>query len=94
LDILKVVPEWVQLVLMGTGALCGVLVTWSILLRKLAILEYRARLAERLLELERKFRVEDRARLEADLDFERQHVRRLHGFVDSLVDLGDRDQVN
>jgi hypothetical protein len=90
---MKVVPEWVQLFLMGVGFLCGVLFTWSILLRKVSFLEYRARLAERLLELERKFWQEDRARLEADLDFERQHVRRLQGFVDSLVDLGDRGQV-
>lgn len=80
-----------QTLLLLAGALYGALVTYSVITARLLP---RARLAEKLLELERKFREEDRVRLEAALDFERQQVRSLKGFVDSLVVLHDSETKN
>lgn len=67
------------------GLLCGVTLALVFAAPRLSNWTYRARLAEQLLELEKRYRQEDAQRHLEEVSFEKEHVQRMRALLEAAV---------
>ena len=89
-DILNTVPLVAQITLIVIGFLCGAGTAWAFLLGYIVQWKSRALVAERLLELEKKYHEEDRVEWKKHLAFEQGLSQRVRQIDEEL----DDEQIN